>query len=238
MPVLVGLITYLALAGVPGKPETFTAKTEDTSAKGGATGITGLVLGARPGANYGTFAAKATATADSRAVTDTYLVRLQFGDVSAVDLALTDRYVPVLSLAAVSSDTRLVSDRYVPRLTFGFAALEKSGAISYSGTDTYVPVLTLAVTQRDVQSVTDTYVPVLTFGSALAASDEVVLTDSYVLVLGMNYYLQTIIANVSRPVLDSYVPVLTFTGAPWIAGEIDDIRIDERPFGYIRIEEA
>lgn len=239
MPVLVGLVTYLALSGTPGKPETFTAKTEDTSAKGGGTGITGLVLGARPGPNYGTFAAKSAATADSRSVTDTYLVRVQFGDVTAVETALTDRYVTELTLLAVAGITKQPIDSYVPRLTFAVSALDKSQSTAKAGADSYVPVLTFTAGLVSYQKgVTDSYVPVLGMTVSVSTSDAIQLTDTYVPVLGMAYYVQAISAEVAKPVIDTYVPVLTFEGVPLVAGEVDNIRITQQACSIIRIEEA
>jgi hypothetical protein len=239
MPVLVGLVTYLALSGTPGLPETFTAKSEDTGAKGSATGITGLMLTGVPGRSYGTFDAKSAATADSRSVTDTYLVRLQLGDVSAVSTELTDRYVLQLTFSGYSSDTRVPADRYVPRLAMGIAAIDKAGTIARAGSDSYVPVLTFSVPTASYNSaVADSYVPVLTLGLTVTSSDALELADSYVPVLGMSYLVQSIVYRVDRAVIDSYVPVLTFGSTLLEAGEVDAIRIEERPFYLIRIEEA
>jgi hypothetical protein len=236
MPVLVGLITYLALSGTPGALETFTAKGEDTSSKADGT-FTQLSLNGTAG-RVQTYTDKATASEDGRAVSDSYFCRVQFGDVSAVSVELTDKYIPVLSMVSVVGQVRAITDTYVPVTTLNVTGLAKSGSLFRAGSDTYVPVLSMTITQRDIQSVLDTYVPVLTFSVGLDASDEAVLTDTYVPVLTFDFSLDQTASAVSWAMTDSYVPVLTFRISAQSAGEVDAIHVFERPYGIIRIEEA
>jgi hypothetical protein len=81
-------------------------------------------------------------------------------------------------------------------------------------------------------------VPVLTFGMTVSTSDELTPSDTYIPVLTLTPYLQTIAAYVARSVTDTYVPVLTLTNTVRVAGEVDEIRITERPYYIIRIEEV
>lgn len=239
MPVLVGLVTYLALTGTPGLAQAPGAKTEDTGAKENLTGITGLTPGGLPGRSYGTFAAKAEALEDSRSVVDTYRLALQMGDVSAIDALLTDTYRLAIDMSGYSLPAKEASDRYVPVLTLTQAALDKSTVTPRAGADSYVPVVTMTATLPVEQKVVaDSYVPTLAMTVTVSTSAAVVLTDSYVPVIGMDPYVQGIQGAVARAVLDSYVPTLGMTVRLAIAGEVDDIKINDRPYGLIRIEEA
>jgi len=245
MPVFAGLVTYLALSGTPGLPPGDYEKIPEQTARPDFGSLTGLALTGTTRPSWGTFAAKTESTSDAKFVHDTYLVRTQFGDVSAVEAKLTDTYRAVLSLSGFSGLGKLTTDAYVPVLRLGYAGLDKAGETLIGPvTDSYVPVLTLAVSASGLsyqQAGSDSYVPVLTFGSlasALEASDEAVLTDDYVPVLSMVTYLQTILAAVDRGVLDSYVPVLTFSPTILEAGDVDDIEITERPYGLIDLEET
>lgn len=238
MPVFAGLVSYLALSGTTGLPPGDYAKTLSTSARPDDGTFTRLSLNGTAGRNYGTFAAKDPATADARSVTDTYMVRLQFGDVSEVSAATTDRYVAVLSLASVAGDTKAVTDTYVPVLIFGIAGMDKAAITPIAGSDTYVPALTFEASTVSYNAAgTDSYVPVLSLAITASPSDALEMSDTYVPVLGMNYVLQTVVASVSRSVIDSYVPVLTFNATLFVSGDVDGIRIEERPYGIIRIRE-
>lgn len=239
MPVLVGLVTYLALSGTPGPWVTYDAKAEDTGAKADLTGITGLSLNGTPGRSYGTFTAKTESTEDSRSVVDTYRIVFTMGDVNEVDALLTDAYRLVIGMSGYAMTAKVASDTYVPVLTLTMAALDKSQATPKAGADSYVPVLTMAATLPvDQFATTDTYVPVLTMGTTVSSSDEVVIADSYVPTLDMVPYVQGIQASIEYAVLDAYVVSLTMGASRVISGEVDRIVIEARPFWTIRIEEV
>lgn len=239
MPVLVGLVTYLALSGTPGLWVTYTAKTEDTGAKEDVTGVTGLMPGATPGRSYSAFTAKAESLEDSRSVVDTYRLTLQMGDVNSVEALLVDTYRLVLNMGAYALPAKAATDTYVPVLTLYQAALDKSTVTPKAGADSYVATLDMVATLPVEQIAgADSYVPVLTLAATVSTSDAIVLTDSYVPVLDLVPFVQSIQAGVARAAADSYVPVLELTVRLAIAGEVDDIKINDRPYGLIRIEEA
>ena len=238
MPVLAGLLTYLALSGTPGLWVTYAAKAEDTGAKENLTGITGLTLGGTPGRSYGTFAAKDAATSDSRSAADTYRPVFTMGDVSEVSVALTERYVPVLGMSAVAGDTRAVTDTYLPSLTLGVGSLQKATGPTLSVSDSYVPALTMTPALVTTKAAADTLVPVLTLTGTVSTSNLQTPADSYVPVLTLSYTLESTVGTVAHATTDSYVPVLTLTAAVQPSGDVDRIRITARPCGRILIREV
>lgn len=238
MPVLAGLLTYLALSGTPGLWVTYAAKAEDTGAKENLTGITGLSPGGVPGRSYGTLSAKDAATADARSVGDTYRLVYTLGDVSEVSVALTERYVPVLGMSAVAGDTRAVTDTYLPSLTLGVGSLQKATGPTLSVSDSYVPALTMTPALVTTKAAADTLVPVLTLTGTVSTSNLQTPADSYVPVLTLSYALESTVGTVAHATTDSYVPVLTLTAAVQPSGDVDRIRITARPCGRILIREV
>lgn len=238
MPVLAGLLTYLALSGTPGLWVTYAAKAEDTGAKENLTGITGLSPGGVPGRSYGTLSAKDAATADARSVGDTYRLVYTLGDVSEVSAALTERYVLALGMTSVAGDTRAVADTYLPSLTLGVGSLQKATGPTFAAADSYVPALTLAPALVSAKSATDSYVPVLGMACTVSTSNLQAPTDSYVPVLTLSYTLESTVGTVAHATTDSYVPVLTLTAAVQPSGDVDRIRITARPCGRILIREV
>lgn len=242
MALLTGAITYLALCGAPGLPPGDAAayeKIPDTSARPefGAT-FTFLGPGGTPVAPW-SFDAKAESFENYTAAVDTYRLTLTMGDVGDITALLTDTYRLALGMSAYALPAKAATDTYVPVLTLYQAALDKSTVTPRAGADDYVPVLTMTAELPIYQAAAaDSYVPVLTLAATVSTSNAVVLTDSYVPVLTFDPYVQSIQAGVARAAADSYVPVLELTVRLAIAGEVDDIKINDRPYGLIRIEEA
>jgi hypothetical protein len=238
MALLTGAVTALALYGAAGQPPTGDfERSVSTSARTFTAAFT------RPGLNgvaarpYGAFTGKAQGGEDTKALTDTYVPVLTFSDVSDVDVDITDTYRVSLSMTATADAVRAVLDTYAVRTTYSVGSLVKTGAVTKPATDSYVPVWSMEITQRDVYSATDTYVPVWTMAAAVASSDYLTLTDTYVPVVNFDYSLEQQSGEVSRSVIDSYVVTLDMALTTIVSGEVDDIIINERPYGLIRINE-
>ena len=238
MPVLTGLVTYLALSGTPGLYVEYANKTEDTAARTYTADFTRLSAAGVPGRPYGSFAGKLEASEDAKSVTDSYVPVVTFGQFDSASIRLTDTYKPVVTMTATVGLGLSAIDTYIPRVTLGVSSLSKSGTTPIPSADSYVPVVTLGTSVSAVLASADDYVPVVTLGVTLDTSDAIAVTDDYVPVVDFNVYLVTNIANVDYSILDTYSPRVTLSAQVNEVGEVDSITITERACGLIRIEEA
>lgn len=233
-----GTFTGLGLTGTPvtNSHGSFTKVPEATSPRPDDGTFTYLALTGTPRSPWGDFTGKTLSEADTKVVTDTYLVVMTLASVDAVDIDVEDFYRPVLTMSTSVGRILPVIDTYRPQWAMTVGQLTKSGTTNFPVTDTYRAVLTMATPSLSFsQSVTDTYRPVLTMSATVQGVDEGQVTDTYTVVMTMDYALTATAAFVNWDVTDTYTPVVGMTAQVNTGGDVDRIHIHRHKRQHIRI---
>lgn len=230
--------TRLAPSGTAGRPYgTFTKIPNPAVERPYSVTFTRLAPHGTPTELYGTFSGKVEKTQDEKYVTDTIRVFVTEGPVSDVDIDVNEIFLPRVLDGRSLGVGRVASDTIRPRITDVVQFLQKGGSVAKSASDTIVPVLAEGAVYRAQIAVSEAIVPVITDGASVQKVDIKYVVDTITVVLDETKVLNTSLAARSFSVTDTIAVRLSEVAGNANSGEVDIIRIIERPYGIIRITE-
>lgn len=260
MPALTG-ITRLGTHAAPTAPGPFSRVDSPVTEPRGSGPFTRLGLTGTAARLYGSFAGKVANTSANLPSAESVRPRVTIGPVTDVDTDVWADMVPRVTLTSVVSRSLSAAMTIRPRATMARGQVQSS-SIFRTTSESVVPRVTLAYRLSRPQASAQTAIPVVTLAASvdatadakasapsivpkvtLSASRVNLFADqasamSAVPVVTLNEQVDRLEAVLNWTVPMVITPSVGLDGRAIPPGDVDDIRITERPCGVIRITEA